>query len=72
LNGLAFSSALLEANVFISDPFFFLFTRFNFSRAGVPSSDVALFCQRVETKQEPPVDTVCSTQSCFEFKRVLP
>src|SRR5215469_10227686 len=65
------ASALLQAYVFIADPFFFLFTRFDFSRAHVPSSDAALFCQGVVTKQEPPVSAVCSKQSCFEFKRVL-
>src|SRR6266404_9182664 len=64
------SSALFETRVFLTDPFFLLFTRFNFRRAHVPSSDSAFLYQRVVPPQEPAVDAVFSTRSCIKFKRL--
>src|SRR5258708_7667489 len=66
------SSAFLQADIFLPDPFLLLFTRFNFRRAQVPSSRPASLYQRVVPRQEPAVDTVFSKQSCIEFKRLTP
>ncbi len=64
------SSAFLQTHIFLPDPFFLLFTRFNFRRAQVPSSRSAFLYQRVVPRQEPAVDAVLSKQSCIEFKRL--
>src|SRR6266567_1909354 len=66
------SSAFLQTHIFLPDPFFFLFTRFNFRRAHVPSSDSAFLYEGVVPPQEPAVDAVFSKQSCIEFKRLTP
>src|SRR6266478_3289965 len=66
------SSAFLQPHIFLPDPFFLLFTRFNFRRAHVPSSDSAFLCEGVVLHQEPAVDAVFSKQSCVEFKRLTP
>src|SRR5580704_12549238 len=66
------SSAFLQTHVFLPDPFFLLFTRFNFRRGHVPSSRSAFLYQRVVPRQEPAVDAVFSKQSCIEFKRLIP
>src|SRR6267154_2867548 len=66
------SCSLFEAHVFLPDPLFFLFTRFNFRCAHVPSSDSAFLHQGVVSPQEPAVDAVFSKLSCIKFKRVTP
>src|SRR5260370_17287049 len=66
------SSAFLQTHIFLPDPFFLLFTRFNFRRAQIPSSRPAFLYQRVVPRQEPAVDAVFSNQSCIEFKRLPP
>src|SRR6266403_4916778 len=66
------SSAFLQTHVFLTDPFFLLFTPFNFRCAHVPSSDSAFLHQGVVSPQEPAVDAVFSKESCIEFKRLTP
>src|SRR5260370_26521633 len=66
------SSAFLQTHIFLPDPFFLLFTRFNFRRAQIPSSRPAFLYQRVVPRQEPAMDAVFSKQSCIEFKRPTP
>src|SRR5215472_17763608 len=64
------SGAFLQTHVFLPDPFFFLFTRFDFRRAHVPSSHSAFLYQGVVPRQEPAVDAVFSEQSCIKLKRL--
>src|SRR5262245_9512158 len=66
------SSALFQTHVFLSNPFLFLFPRFNLRRAHVPSSDSAFLYQGVVPRQEPAVDTIFSMQSCIKVKRLSP
>src|SRR5258708_31306736 len=66
------SSAFLQTHIFLPDPFFFLFTRFNFRRAHVPSSDSAFLYQGVVPPQEPAVDAVFSKESCIYLKPLTP
>src|SRR6266576_6389180 len=66
------SCSLFETHVFLPDPFFLLFTRFNFRRAHVPSSDSAFLYQGVVPPQEPAVDAVFSKESYIDFKRLTP
>src|SRR5215469_12233511 len=66
------SSAFLQTHVFLPDPFFFLFTRFNFRRAHVPSSYSAFLYQGVVPRKEPTVDAIFAEQSRIELKRLSP
>jgi len=64
--------SLFEAHILFPDALFFLFARFNFRYAHVPSSRSTFLYQRVVSRQEPAVDAVFSKQSCIEFKRLTP
>src|SRR5260221_12648891 len=62
------SSAFLQTHIFLPDPFFLLFTRFDFRRGHVPSSRSAFLDEGVVARQEPAVDAVFSKQSYIQFK----
>src|SRR3974377_2068019 len=64
--------AFLQARVFLSDLLFFLFPRFNLCCSPVASFDAAFFYPWIVTKQEPPLDSIFSKQSCLVFIRVTP